>query len=457
MSAATTDLGEAPSQAELAASGKKARTRGQEMAKWQMRIFALSWLTYAAFYFPRNAMSAAKVGVLEEGFMDKAQLGILDSVYLAAYAIGQFVWGAMAERFGTRVVVTGGLIMAGVASIFMGILPAVWMFIPLMFVQGLAQSTGWSALCKNIASFFSVRVRGRAMGFFSTSYAFGGLVAAPVCGFFAYQVFHSWRAAFFTGAAVVFLAVILFIIFQRNHPNEVGLPDVDDEDGDLDAPYQYRGRTRAPMPVVHVSGEKFKISMLWAAVKQDPMVLKLGIVYFLLKPARYAILLWGPVLVIEAIPGTSAITAVFVPIAFGVAGIVAPICIGWASDRLFHARRVPPTVMALLLMVAALAMWGPVTSTGSIAAVAALLALVGLTAYGADAMVSGVAAVDFGTSKYAAGATGFINGCGSIGAILGGLLPGFMSGTALFYGFAGAALLAALILIPSWNQRPANA
>lgn len=447
-------------QPDAAASGigaGKSRTRRQELHKWQMRIFALSWLTYAAFYFPRNAMSAAKVGVLEEGFMDKAQLGVLDSVYLAAYAAGQFIWGAVAERFGTRVVVTGGLIMAGVAALFMGILPAVWMFIPAMLAMGLAQSTGWSALSKNIASFFSVKVRGRAMGFFSTSYAFGGLVAAPVAGFFAYQVFHTWRAAFFVGAAVVLLTVVLFIIFQRNHPAEVGLPDIDDSDGDLDSPYQHRGRTRAPMPVVHVDGKKFSPALLFAAVKQDPMVLKLGIVYFLLKPARYAVLLWGPVLVMEAIPGTTALTAVFVPIAFGVAGIVAPIAIGWASDRLFGARRVPPTIIALGLLVVSLALWGPASATGSVVVVAALLALVGLTAYGADAMVSGVAAVDFGTSKYAAGATGFINGCGSIGAILGGLLPGFMSGTALFYGFAGAALVAALILLPSWNQRPANA
>lgn len=438
----------------------KMRTRRQELHKWQLRIFALSWLTYAAFYFPRNALSAAKVGVLDEGFMDKAMLGILDSLYLAAYAVGQFVWGALAERFGTRVVVTGGLIMAGIAALFMGIAPAVWMFAPLMLVQGLAQSTGWSGLCKNIATFFSTRVRGRAMGFFSTSYAFGGLVAAPVCGWFAYSVFHSWRAAFFVGAAVVLLMVLVFTIFQRNHPREVGLPDIDDaESGDLDSAYVRhtgRGRTRAPMPVVKVDSGRFKFSDLFAAVRQDPMVLKLGLVYFLLKPARYAILLWGPVLVKEALPQTSSLTAVFVPIAFGLAGVIAPVAIGWASDTFFHARRVPPTIIALAFMIVSLALWGPATATGSLWVVAGLLAIVGLTAYGADAMVSGVAAVDFGTSKYAAGATGFINGCGSIGAILGGLLPAFMSGTALFYGFAGAALVAALILLPSWNQRPAH-
>lgn len=104
----------------------------------------------------------------------------------------------------------------------------------------------------------------------------------------------------------------------------------------------------------------------------------------------------------------------------------------------------------------ALALWPVVTSQQSIVLLTVLLSFVGLIAYGADAMISGVAAVDFGTAKYAAGATGFINGCGSVGAILGGLLPGFFSGTVVFNLFAAAALLAALMLLPSWNSRPAS-
>lgn len=434
----------------------KATTKRKELFRWQMRIFALTWLTYAAFYFPRSAFSAAKVGILDEGFLTRQNLGLLDSAYLAAYAVGQFVWGAVAERFGTRVVVAGGMVMAGVAAIFMGLAPAVWLFLPLMIVQGLSQSTGWSALSKNIASFFSISKRGRAMGFFSTSYAFGGLVAVPVTGWFAYSVFGSWRWAFFSGAAIIFLAFILFLIFQRNNPQEVGLPGIDEDPANLDCEH-YRLKTRAPIGVVHVRPERFSFKDLLAAAKHDSMVLKLGIVYFLLKPARYAILLWGPILVLDAMPQLDAFTAIMVPVAFGATGLIAPVLVGWSSDTLFKARRVPPTVISLGLLVIFLSLWQVVTLTGSLTLIVVLLAFVGLTTYGADAMISGVAAVDFGTSKHAAGATGFINGCGSLGAIMGGLLPGFFPGVAIFYMFAGAALVAACLLAPSWNKRPASA
>jgi sugar phosphate permease len=51
-----------------------------------------------------------------------------------------------------------------------------------------------------------------------------------------------------------------------------------------------------------------------------------------------------------------------------------------------------------------------------------------------------------------------INGCGSIGAILGGTIPGFFQKTwgwdGVFTLLAGCVLLAALLLLPKWNAVP---
>ncbi len=88
--------------------------------------------------------------------------------------------------------------------------------------------------------------------------------------------------------------------------------------------------------------------------------------------------------------------------------------------------------------------------------------LIGLFLYGPDSMLSGTAAIDFGTKKGAGSAAGFINGAGSCGQILGVALPGYLMawfpGTdttvVLFYGFAVATLVASLLLIPMWNRLP---
>ena len=60
-------------------------------------------------------------------------------------------------------------------------------------------------------------------------------------------------------------------------------------------------------------------------------------------------------------------------------------------------------------------------------------------------------------AKAGATAAGFVNGCGSVGAILGGLLPGYFDGVTVFIVFAGCALFSALVLVPHWNSRPASA
>jgi MFS transporter, OPA family, glycerol-3-phosphate transporter len=432
----------------------KSRTTNPAYERWRIRIFAITWIAYAGFYFTRQAFSVAKLGILEDPILHthltKSVMANLDAAYLTAYAVGQFVWGQVSDRFGPRVVVLGGLAISAVATMFMGLLPAVVFLLPLMIVQGLAQSTGWSGTLSNMAQFFSIGERGRVLGLWSTNYAFGGLVAAPVVGWFAYDLFGSWRAAFFSGAGIVAVVFVLFFIFQRNRPEDVGLPPIEEYhsvEGIAELDHSDEADAVAePTP-------SWRESV--AVVLSDRMVRTLGAAYFLLKPARYAILLWGPVIVAEQLHNGDKFTAVTVPVAFGIAGVAAPILLGRLSDRIFKARRVPACVISLALLVAVLALFEPLTATGNVWVMVAVLGMIGLTVYGADAMISCVAAVDFGTTKHAGTATGIINGCGSVGAILGGLLPGYLSTSTLFYGFAGAAFIALLLLVPHWNRMPA--
>lgn len=427
---------------------------GSRYRQWRIQIFAITWIAYAGFYFTRQAFSVAKLGILEDPILSttltKSTMANLDATYLAAYAVGQFVWGQVSDRYGPRVVILGGLAISAIATIFMGLLPAVIFLVPLMIVQGLSQSTGWSGTLNNMAQFFSIGERGRVLGMWSTSYAFGGLVAAPVVGWFAYDVFESWRAAFISAGAIVLGVFVLVLLFQRNKPADVGLPPIEeyhakeqiaelDESPEAEAVAEPKGSWRESLSVV----------------ASDRMVRTLGVAYFLLKPARYAILLWGPVIVAERLEDGDKFQAVTIPIAFGIAGILAPILIGRISDRWFKARRVPACVLSLAVLVVVLALFAPLTATGSAWVMAGVLGLIGLSIYGADSMISCIAAVDFGTSKHAGTATGLINGCGSIGAIFGGLLPGYIGTSSLFYGFAAAAFIAMLLLIPHWHRMPA--
>ncbi|MDF3936838.1 MFS transporter [Pseudomonas citronellolis] len=415
--------------------------------RWRMQIFAITWLAYAAFYFTRKAFAVAKLGIADDpGFaLDKAAMADLDAIYLAAYAVGQFTWGVFADRYGPRVVVFGGLAISAIVAVVMGSFATLPVFATCMVIQGLAQSTGWSGLCKNIGSFFAQHERGRVLGLWSTCYAFGGLVASPFAGWWAYSVFGTWHAAFYSTAAVVGGVALLFLLLQRNRPEDVGLPPLEGVGGEPEA-VRYAG--------FRPEGRNPDSVRTLALVLRNRTVLTLGLAYFLLKPARYAILLWGPVIVYERMPGLGKVGASILPTAFEVAGLLGPILIGLASDKLFGARRMPACVFSLLGLTLCLALFVPAMQTGSAALVFALLFMMGLTLYGPDSMISGAAAIDFGTDKAAATAAGFVNGCGSVGAILGGLLPGYFDTYSVFIGFTVTALIAAGVLLPFWNSRP---
>ncbi len=409
--------------------------------RWRVQIFAITWIAYAAFYFTRKAFSVAKLGIADDPdfTLDKMAMANLDAIYLAAYAVGQFVWGMFADRFGPRVVVLGGLLISAVAALVMGSFATLPVFATCMLVQGLAQSTGWSGLCKNIGSFFPAQERGRVLGLWSSCYAFGGLVASPFAGWWAYTLMGTWHAAFISSAVVVGLTAVLFFVFQRNTPQDVGLPAVEDPQmGEEPAQGGHRVGVWAPL----------------RAILRNRTVLVLGLAYFLLKPARYAILLWGPVIVYEQMPSLGKVGAAIVPTAFELAGLLGPIMIGLASDKLFGARRMPACVISLLALTLSLGLFMGALHSGSVVTVVALLFFMGLTLYGPDSMISGAAAIDFGSARAGATAAGFVNGCGSVGAVLGGLLPGYFDTVTVFILFAGCALAAALLLLPFWNSRP---
>ena len=81
-------------------------------------------------------------------------------------------------------------------------------------------------------------------------------------------------------------------------------------------------------------------------------------------------------------------------------------------------------------------------------------------------LISGTASIDFGTKKGASTANGVVNGMGSIGQMLGVLLPGWVETIlgkghniwpGIFVGLGISLVVAGLMLAPLWNRLPPKA
>jgi len=435
--------------------------------RWRWTIFAITWLAYAGFYLVRKSFSVAKTELEnpEAGGWNLKQMAWVDGAYLTAYAVGQFVWGILGDRYGTRFVILIGMLSAVIVAVAMGASTSILALAALFAIQGLCQSSGWAPLSKNMGEFFSQRERGTVMGFWCTNYGAGGLVASVLAGaavsgalYFSVDTANAWRFAFWVPAMVLFVIWIGFLLFQRNRPEDVGLPPIE----------VYHGEQES----VLVAGESAddEPDGAWETifeVLQNRMVLLLAAVYFFLKPTRYAILFSAPLYVKhrleQAGADASAAESGMLGGMFDLAGPIGVIVGGVVSDYVFRSRRIPVSVITLLLLSGFLLVFPQLPATRF--AIGAGFFLIGFLLYIPDSLVSGTAAIDFGTKKGASTAVGVINGCGSIGAIIGGTMPGWIEQivgegadiwTYVFAGLSATLVIAALLLLPQWNTLPAT-
>lgn len=439
--------------------------------RWRIQIFIITWLSYVGFYFTRKAFSVAKIPLSKfEGITD-VQLGNIDTANQVAYAIGQFLCGMAGDKLGTRKVVLLGMGFSILFSVLMGMSTSTLLLGFFFFMQGLCQSSGWAPLNKNMSEFFSRRERGVVMGWWCTNYAVGGLIASMFAGYIAEQFVddngNGIEYIFYAPAAVLFVIWVLFILLQRNKPQDLGLPAIEE--------YHHE-----EVPVIDEEDspeeeEEGKWDTI-AEVIKSPMILILSAVYFLLKPARYAILFWGPKFVFDQLENLgeetskvaadsgqviaegAVLEAATISSMFELAGPLSVLAAGYLSDKAFRSRRMPVCILGLFSL--AICLYVLATIPASPWSYTITLFLIGLFLFGPDALISGTAAIDFGTRKGASTAAGVINGCGSIGAIIGVAAPVYIKEeydwAGVFIFLAAMVLLAAFILLPQWNRVPAS-
>jgi OPA family sugar phosphate sensor protein UhpC-like MFS transporter len=149
---------------------------------------------------------------------------------------------------------------------------------------------------------------------------------------------------------------------------------------------------------------------------------------------------------------------------FDLAGPIGTLVGGIMSDKVFQSKRMPVAVLALLCLAALMLVFPfiPLSRLGMGMGMFVMGFLVSIP----DSLVSGTAAIDFGTKKGASTANGLINGMGSIGQMLGVLLPGSVESllgkgqniwTAIFIGLGISLAVGALMLAPLWNRLPPKA
>lgn len=424
----------------------------EALSRWRYRVFIVTWLAYAGYYFCRKNLSVV-MPLLEHRFGDtNMQLANVVFGYSLFYALGQFCSGVLSDRFGPRKVVGIGLSIVILANLMMGFTSSLLIFGLLGCLNGLAQSTGWSGLVKNMACWFRQEERGVVMGWWGTNYVVGGF-AATVFATWAVSQSHifpawGWRRGFWMPALVLLVVALAYVTLVRNRPPDVGLPGMAEETSEAPKAGDGPGEPHAASP-----GSAWKI---FSRLASDKTVWIIGAAFFCVKLTRYAFLFWLPIYMTQQLH-YSIRDAGYTSSLYELVGFSGALIAGYASDRIFNSRR--PPVVALMMfglgaaclihpMLAGLGHWGNALGIG----------IIGIMTYGPDTLLSGATAQDVGSESGAATAAGFIDGVGSMGQLLSPYVVAFISERygwdALFYSFVIIAIIGGMVIATRWNYQP---
>ncbi|MDL5512569.1 MFS transporter [Arenibacter sp. M-2] len=411
---------------------------------WRKRIFVLTWLAYAGFYFGRKNLSVTWSSMEQDLGLDNSDYASIIFVYSLIYTIGQFVNGYLSDTFGPRKVVTVGLFLAAIGNLFLGMTFSAGVIVFLIALNGYGQSTGWSGLIKNMTPWFRRTERGIVMSWWSTCYVTGGFLATIFATYAAFDMeFLSelgWKRGFIFPSLILFVIAFLYLLFTRNNPEDVGLPKI------VENKYEFEGG--AKVEKLKILGVLLRNSSLWIYSS----------CYMILKMTRYAFLFWLPVYLEKALHyGVS--DAGYMSSVYELIGFFGVILAGYSSDKIFNSNRFSTVSLMMIGLGLACLAHPYMVPYGKIATVISI-ALIGIATYGPDSLICTAGSMDVGGTKGAAMAAGIINGMGSVGQMFSGFIVvainEYYGWNSLFYFFVIMSFIGGGLAALKWNQQSSD-
>ncbi len=368
----------------------------------RVRIMLAITIGYGIAYTCRLALSVVKKPLIDGGIFTPEELGIIGSALFYTYAFAKLTNGFLADHANLKLFFAIGVMGSALLNIGMGFSTVLLASVILWGLNGWFQGFGAPSGAVAMANWFSNRERGRIYGIWSTAHAVGeGLTFIGVA---AVVTLWGWRAGFWVpGLLCILVAAALYFLMQ-DRPRTMGLPAVADWKDDHWKASQ--GGDSEQTDTWALQRSILKIPAIWV------LALSSASIYV----TRYAINSWG-VLYLQEAKGYSLLQAGSVISVNTLAGIIGAVAFGFASDKIFNARRPPTNLIFAIVEIAGLLMifFGP---SGRPAFMTFAFFIYGFGLTGLVTSLGGLYALDIAPKRAAGAAMGFIGVFSYIGAAL---------------------------------------
>ncbi len=229
-------------------------------------IFCGLLVTIGAHGFGRMSYTLILPAMKDGLQFNYTQLGLIGTGNFIGYLLMALIGGALAARFGARMVITIALAFMGITMVLTGLAQSFEMAFSMRLLTGLGHGAAYGPAMALGSIWFATSRRGFATGIVSAGIGVGTMIASLIIPLILnhYGV-EGWRQAWqYLGAAMLLIA-ILAGLFIRSRPEQMGLSQV--------------GESGQPLTQIP-SGTAAK-ALEWGRVYKVKAVWYLGLVYFM--------------------------------------------------------------------------------------------------------------------------------------------------------------------------------
>ena len=344
---------------------------------WQTRTIIATMVGYALFYFVRKNFSLAMPGLEADLGISKTSLGIFLTLNGVVYGLSRFVNGILADRMNARWYMAIGLALCALANFAFGFGEDVsyWitgqhdgsqftntmiLFMGIMWViNGMLQGTGFPPCARLLTHWIPPTELATKMSVWNTSHSIGAGLVVILCGYIMGTVgmnmtadpdavatiaanlgvapddaagmervmasathVGAWKWCFWVPSAIAFAGAIGLVVFLRDTPSSVGLPELEGTEVK-----EVKKETKSAEHRAFLMKHVFRNPLIWI----------LGFANFFVYIVRFSVLDWGPSLLSQS-KGVSMSHAGWLVAMFEIAGIVGMLFAGWATDKWLRGR-----------------------------------------------------------------------------------------------------------------------
>ncbi|WP_152647561.1 MFS transporter, partial [Rhodopseudomonas palustris] len=375
-------------------------------------VAGLMWSAIAINYIDRTVLSVAAPHLSKELSIPADQMGFILSAFFWSYALLQIPAGLLADRFGQKRGLGASVGLWSFATAATGLATGFYSLFAMRLGLGVGEAGAYPSNAGIASKWFPDRERATISGLFDSASKFGGAVAMPLIVWLMAMV--GWRMTFVVIGAVGIVWTLIWWLFFTETPEKHPMMNK----AELDY-------IRGGQAMKH--GEDDSISMRWYELLRYRNVWAMCLGFFTINYISYFFITWLPTYLVRE-KGMGMIQMGFIAALPLLAGLVAEIIAGMASDRIVRSKRLSLTATRKLFLIGGLTMALCIGLAAIAESVALTVALLCVAKAGTTIAASQVWALpgDVAPKNMTSVLAGLQNMVSNFGGVVGPIVTGFI-------------------------------